>query len=97
MTRRALVLNELEPDPMIFMNRVDSNFYNLDINKLVIIETRRGKIRIKIRHDDDLLPGMIFLPFCFKEAAANILTNSDLDPIGKIPELKFSAARVYQH
>ena len=69
----------------------------INVNKLVIIETRRGKISIKIRHDDDLLPGMVFLPFCFKEAAANILTNSDLDPIGKIPELKFSAARVYQH
>jgi formate dehydrogenase major subunit len=39
---------------------------------------------------------MLFLPFCFKEAAANILTNSELDPIGKIPELKFSAARIYQ-
>ena len=97
MTRRAVVLSELEPDPMIFMNKVDSNLYNLDLNKSVIIETRRGKISIKIRHDDDLLPGMIFLPFCFKEAAANILTNSDLDPIGKIPELKFSAAKVYQN
>jgi formate dehydrogenase major subunit len=40
---------------------------------------------------------MIFLPFCFKEAAANILTNSTLDPIGKIPELKFSAASVHQN
>ncbi len=97
MTRRAVILNELEPDPMIFMNKVDSNFYKLNLNKPVIIETRRGKLSIKIRHDDDLLPGMIFLPFCFKEAAANILTNSDLDPIGKIPELKFSAARVYQN
>ena len=82
---------------MIFMNKVDSNFYNLNLNKPVIIETRRGKVSIKIRHDDDLLPGMLFLPFCFKEAAANILTNSDLDPVGKIPELKFSAARVYQN
>ncbi len=97
MTRRAVILNELEPYPMIFMNQVDSKFYNLDLNKSVIIETRRGKISIKIRHDNDLLPGMIFLPFCFKEAAANILTNSDLDPIGKIPELKFSAARVFQN
>ena len=51
---------------------------------------------IKIRYDNDLLPGMLFLPFCFKEAAANVLTNSELDPIGKIPELKYSAARIYQ-
>ena len=71
-------------------------FYNIDLTKAVTIETRRGKINIKIRYDNDLLPGMLFLPFCFKEAAANILTNSELDPIGKIPELKFSAARIYQ-
>ena len=70
--------------------------YNLNIDKKVKIETRRGKININIRLDEDLLPGMIFLPFCFRESAANILTNSELDPIGKIPELKFSAARAYQ-
>ena len=97
MTRRSLILDELEPEPIIFMNRSDFKNYNLDINKKIKVETRRGKIHLNIRLDDDLLPGMIFLPFCFKEAAANILTNSDLDPIGKIPELKFSAARITQN
>ena len=97
MTRRSLILDELEPEPIIFMNRSDFKNYNLDINKKIKVETRRGKIHLNIRLDDDLLPGMIFLPFCFKEAAANILTNSDLDPIGKIPELKFSAARIAQN
>ena len=96
MTRKAIILNELEPDPIIFINEIDSKFYNIDLTKAVTVETRRGKINIKIRYDNDLLPGMLFLPFCFKEAAANILTNSELDPIGKIPELKFSAARIYQ-
>ena len=38
--------------------------------------------------------GMIFIPFCFNEAPANMLTNPALDPYGKIPELKFSAARL---
>tara|TARA_B110000483_G_scaffold20733_1_gene23261 strand:- start:597 stop:1964 length:1368 start_codon:yes stop_codon:yes gene_type:complete len=97
MTRRSLILDELEPYPIIFMNRSDFKNYNFDINKKIKVETRRGKIHLNIRLDDDLLPGMIFLPFCFKEAAANILTNSDLDPIGKIPELKFSAARIAQN
>ena len=96
MTRRALVLDELEPVPIIFINEIDSKFYDLDLTREVTIETRRGKIKIKIRHDNDLLPGMLFLPFCFKEAAANILTNSDLDPVGKIPEFKYNAARIYQ-
>ena len=97
MTRKAIILDKLEPDPIIFMNENDRKFYDLDLNKKVKIRTRRGEININVRLDDDLLPGMIFLPFCFKEAAANILTNSTLDPIGKIPELKFSAASVHQN
>ena len=96
MTRKAIILNDLEPDPIVFINEIDSKFYNIDMTREVSIETRRGKIKIKIRYDNDLLPGMLFLPFCFKEAAANVLTNSELDPIGKIPELKYSAARIYQ-
>ncbi len=96
MTRRSVVLDKIEPYPIIFINSKDVKKYLLDLNKEVIIETRRGKIQIKLRCDDNLLPGMIFFPFCFTEAAANILTKSDLDPIGKIPELKFSAAKIYQ-
>ena len=96
MTRKAIILNDLEPAPIVFINEIDSKFYNIDLTREVTIETRRGKIKIKIRYDNDLLPGMLFLPFCFKEAAANILTNSELDPIGKIPELKYNAARIYQ-
>ena len=97
MTRKAIILDKLEPDPIIFMNENYSKFYGLDLNRKVKIKTRRGEININVRLDDDLLPGMIFLPFCFKEAAANILTNSTLDPIGKIHELKFSAASVHQN
>ena len=96
MTRKAIILNDLEPDPIVFINEKDSKLYNIDLTREVTIETRRGKIKIKIRYDNDLLPGMLFLPFCFKEAAANVLTNSELDPIGKIPELKYNAARIYQ-
>ncbi len=61
------------------------------------LEPLESFLDINIRLDENLLPGMIFLPFCFRESAANILTNSELDPIGKIPELKFSAARAYQN
>ena len=69
MTRKAIILNDLEPDPIVFINEKDSKFYNIDLTREVTIETRRGKIKIKIRYDNDLLPGMFFLPFCFKEAA----------------------------
>ncbi len=58
------------------------------------VTTRRGVIELKARADAGVPPGMVFIPFCYAEAAANILTNPQLDPIGKIPEFKFCAARV---
>ena len=60
----------------------------------VKVETRRGSINLSVRKDRELPKGMIFIPFCFNEAAANKLTNPQLDPYGKIPEFKYCAARV---
>ena len=60
----------------------------------VRVETRRGAIELKARSDRDVPAGLVFVPFCFAEAAANLLTNAALDPFGKIPEFKFCAARV---
>ena len=61
---------------------------------LVRVVTRRGEIELAARVDPKLPSGLIFVPFCFYEAPANYLTNPALDPYGKIPELKFSAARI---
>ncbi|MBM3526153.1 MAG: hypothetical protein FJX57_24645, partial [Alphaproteobacteria bacterium] len=58
------------------------------------IETRRGRVDCFARADTDVPPGMVFMPFAFGEAAANLLTNPQLDPDGKIPEFKYCAARV---
>jgi formate dehydrogenase major subunit len=58
------------------------------------IETRRGKISIMARADKAVSEDMVFLPFAFVEAAANMLTNPVVDPYGKIPEFKFSACKV---
>jgi formate dehydrogenase major subunit len=58
------------------------------------VSTRCGSIELKSRADGAVPPGMIFIPFCYAEAAANILTNPQLDPIGKIPEFKYCAARI---
>jgi formate dehydrogenase major subunit len=60
----------------------------------VRLETRRGGIEIRIRRDPDVPDNMVFMPFCYVEAAANLLTNPALDPFGKIPEFKFCAVRV---
>ena len=48
---------------------------------------------IKVRSDRDVPENMVFMPFCYAEAAANLLTNPALDPFGKIPEFKFCAVR----
>ena len=60
----------------------------------VEVGTRRGSIRLKSRAERDVPEGMVFIPFCFAEASANMLTNPKLDPLGKIPEFKYCAARV---
>ena len=60
----------------------------------VKIETRRGKVEVKVRLDRNVPNNVIFFPFAFKEAPANILTNPKLDPYGKIPEFKYCAAKM---
>jgi formate dehydrogenase major subunit len=60
----------------------------------VRITSRRGQIRIKVKVSDRENQGACFIPFHFREAAANILTNDAIDPFGKIPEFKFCAVRV---
>ena len=61
---------------------------------LIAVGTRRGNIQLAARRDPDVPEGVIFIPFCFTDAPANMLTNPHLDPFGKIPEFKFCAARI---
>ena len=93
-TRRSGVLNSLEPEAIVCMNALDMTNLSIDPGQKVEVVTRRGKIEVSVRQDWQLPSGMIFMPFCYSEAAANILTNPQLDPIGKIPEFKFCAAKV---
>ena len=50
--------------------------------------------KILVREDRSIPEGVIFIPFCYNEAAANLLTNPALDPYGKIPEFKYCAAKI---
>ena len=61
---------------------------------MVRVETRRGVIDLVARVDGAIPEGLIFIPFCYAEAPANLLTNPQLDPFGKIPEFKYCAARI---
>ena len=94
MTRRAKILDSLEPEAVACLNWRDLEKMKIEPGNNVNVSTRRGKISLKARQDQDVPEGMVFIPFCFAEAAANLLTNPKLDPIGKIPEYKFCAARV---
>jgi formate dehydrogenase major subunit len=94
MTRRAAVLDALEPAAVASLSR--GTFLKLGIKPgdVVRVTTRRGEVELNSRQDDAIPDGVVFIPFAFVEAAANILTNPALDPFGKIPEFKFCAARV---
>jgi formate dehydrogenase major subunit len=94
MTRRAGVLDALEPEAVVFLAPRELQRLDLEAGDMLRLETRRGAIEVKVRADNDVPVGMVFMPFCYAEAAANLLTNPALDPAGKIPEFKFCAARI---
>ena len=94
MTRRANVLDTLEPEAVAFLSPKDLRRLNLWPGDFIRLETRRGAIILKARADRDVPENMVFMPFCYAEAAANLLTNPALDPFGKIPEFKFCAVKV---
>ena len=94
MTRRSSVLDALEPEPEVHMAPETLASLQVEPGALVRVVTRRGEIELAARIDPKLPSGLIFVPFCFYEAPANYLTNPALDPYGKIPELKFAAARI---
>jgi formate dehydrogenase major subunit len=94
MTRRSSVLDELEPEAVATLSPGALDRLNLEPGDRVQVSTRRGAIELVSRVDTAIPDNMVFIPFCYAEAAANTLTNPALDPIGKIPEFKFCAARV---
>jgi len=94
MTRRATVLDALEPGPTAAVSRGTIAKLGIKPGDMIRVSTRRGTVELNSRQDDAIPDGVVFIPFAFFEAAANKLTNPALDPFGKIPEFKFCAARV---
>src|SRR5690606_12114107 len=93
-TRRATALDALEPSPVASLNPADIRRMGLTPGDAVRVATRRGTIELEARADMAVPEGVVFIPFAYVEAAANLLTNPALDPFGKIPEFKYCAARV---
>jgi formate dehydrogenase major subunit len=94
MTRRAQALDALQPSPFVEVNPSDLASLGIEDGEEVTVRSRRGAIRLPARAGDAVQRGSVFIPFHFREAAANMLTNDALDPFGKIPEFKFCAVRV---
>ncbi|KIN75206.1 Formate dehydrogenase Fdh [Sulfitobacter noctilucae] len=94
MTRRATVLDAVEPEANCSLHPSTLRKLGVAPGEHVRLTTKRGSIEIMAREDRAVSPDMVFLPFAYVEAAANILTNPAVDPYGKIPEFKFSAVKV---
>jgi formate dehydrogenase major subunit len=94
MTRRTQVLDAIEPGPVGSLHPADLAELGVAPGGAITVASRRGSVSLYARADDGTPRRTVFLPFCFHEAAANLLTNPVLDPFGKIPEFKFCAVRV---
>jgi formate dehydrogenase major subunit len=94
MTRRTMVLDAIEPDPVATLHPLDLAELGIAPGELITIASRRGSVSLYARADDGTPRGAVFVAFCYYEAAINKLTNSALDPFGKIPEFKYCAVRV---
>ena len=93
MTRRASALDALSPEPQISMHPQDAAALRLQEGQTVQMASRHGHVQALLQLSPEVLPGQVFLPFCYWEAAANLLTGSALDPAGKIPGFKMTAVR----
>ncbi|MBL3705275.1 formate dehydrogenase subunit alpha [Sulfitobacter sp. BDSS02] len=94
MTRRASVLDAVEPEANCSLHPKTLRRLGVAPGGMLRLTTRRGSIEVMARADRAVSEDMVFLPFAYVEAAANILTNPAIDPYGKIPEFKFSAVKV---
>jgi formate dehydrogenase major subunit len=94
MTRRATVLDAIEPMATASLNGDDMVAMGLNPGDVITVQSRRGQVAIHVRRDDGTPHGAVFIPFAYYEAAANLMTNAALDPFGKIPEFKYCAVAI---
>ncbi len=94
MTRKSEGINEIDPNGKVWISPDDAAKYGVENGKKAVVTTRRGDIDIEAKVTERVPNGVIFIPFHYTEAAANVLTNDVVDPVSKVPEFKVSAARV---
>ncbi|MEO7399236.1 MAG: formate dehydrogenase subunit alpha, partial [Polaromonas sp.] len=94
MTRRASVLDAIEPMATASLCGADLAGLGVQPGDVITVQSRRGEVAIHVRRDDGTPQGAVFIPFAYYEAAANLMTNAALDPFGKIPEFKYCAVAI---
>ena len=94
MTRRATVLDAIEPEATASMCGADLLAMGVNAGDIITLASRRGEVCLRVRREDGTPQGAVFVPFAYYEAAANLMTNAALDPFGKIPEFKYCAIAV---
>lgn len=94
MTRRASMLDAIEPVATASLCGADLAALGLEPGDVVTLRSRRGAVTLQLRRDDGTPRGAVFMPFAYHEAAANLMTNGAIDPFGKIPEFKYCAVQV---
>ncbi len=94
MTRRASMLDALEPQATVSMNSSLAAQMKVQAGEMIQVASRRGSVALQVRIDEGTPHNTVFIPFAYAEAAANLLTNAALDPFGKIPEFKYCAVKL---
>ena len=95
MTRRVKAIDTVSPESYVEINAEDARLLSVKDGTQVKVSSRRGSISVKAVVSKRPAKGVVFIPFHFKEAAANMLTSgTSLDPVSKIPSLKVSAVRI---
>jgi formate dehydrogenase alpha subunit len=94
MTRRSPKLDQEVPEGYVEISPEDADRLGLGKSERVRVVSRRGEIETNAWITRRVPPGTVFIPFHFSEAAANVLTNPELDPVAKIPEYKVCAVRI---
>jgi predicted molibdopterin-dependent oxidoreductase YjgC len=94
MSRRSSTLNREYPECLMEINPEDADSLNIKHMDKVRVSSRRGTITVRVYVTDNIPQGVVFIPFHFKEAAVNLLTNPAVDPTAKIPEYKVCAVSI---
>ncbi|MFC1820067.1 molybdopterin dinucleotide binding domain-containing protein [Thermodesulfobacteriota bacterium] len=93
MSHRSRVLEALVPESRVEINPADAAQLGIEEGDIISLSSRRGKVRTKVKRSKRIKPGQAFMPFHWRDAPANVLTNPATDPLAKIPEYKVSSVK----